>query len=230
MTKNTYKGPGGLGLFNRVYVKKGVVGYVVDTEVIPQFKKSEVTQKIKKNPVFTEAIKKPEERLKPIYFSRYFGGNLGRINFTEVISGKNLSSDTMMFGLKFSGPGFLMDEVPLDVDLLFSLAPPDYYDQQVATAPTSGFFAHSSAALRMPLMEWPNTLVFYTLGGMLTYTKFNVVINGQKFDSQEMRIGLTLGGGLAFRVSKKMVLQADIKYYIETTQYLGYLGSLVFEY
>lgn len=218
-------GAGGLGLFYRVKYAAGKLGYVVDTEVIPQFKRNTLrAQKKTKNPVYdqvTEEQQLAKQGLDPIYFSRYFGAGLGSVDFTEKFAGGKLHEQVTMYSFRVTGPDLLFEGPPMDVHVGFSLNPPDYYKKYSVAAP-SGFFIFGDISLFMPFLERPNSLLYYGLGMMMTYTKFKVKINNFDYiDSQEFRVGAVGDVGYAFRFGRWLA-RADVKYYFERTSYLGY--------
>ena len=230
ISRKKYPGSDGFGLFYKVVVSKGLKGYISDVDVVPQFTKTKFSKKVKENPAFEEMSKEPDPEQEPMLFTRYFGGQVAMVNFTEEFSGQELSSETLLFGLKMAGPGFLLEEVPLDIDLLLSMDAPSYYDDKLATAPTTGFFILSNITLKVPFVDTPNSIVYYSLGLTGSYTNFAVTIGSTTLDSQEFRIGAIGGFGAAMRFSKKYFIQVDWKYYYEKTSYMGYAASFGLQY
>ncbi|MGE0528904.1 MAG: hypothetical protein AB7P49_17705, partial [Bdellovibrionales bacterium] len=159
---------------------------------------------------------------------RFLGAAVSRVKFTEKFSGRKLSEDMWMYGLRMSGPGTLFDGPPLDFNLWFSLDKPGYYSQFADGKPT-GFLLFGDIMAQLPLVDYRNTLVTYGLGVMWTYTKYRVPVNDLHFDSQEFRLGVDLGLGVGQRIGKFMI-RLDGKYYIEKTQYPGYILSVQAEY
>jgi hypothetical protein len=234
-------GQGGLGLFHRVrYNNK--IGFMADTDIRvvenepeanstpPAGSADKTTKQNKKNR--SKAFEEEEmKRKEPLYFSRQIGAALASVNFTEKFSGRKLSSQTLMYGLRLTGPGALFDGPPLDFNLWFSLQKPGYYKDFAQEA--KGFLLFGDIMAMLPLIEWKNGLINYGLGLMWTYTNYKVTIKNKneagRFDSQEFRVGADFDLGVAFRI-KPVVLRADAKYYFEKTQYLGFVGSFQVEY
>ncbi|MCB9026841.1 MAG: hypothetical protein H6625_11020 [Bdellovibrionaceae bacterium] len=230
ISRKKYPGKDGFGLFFKVIVSKSLKGYIADVDVIPQFTKTKFTKKIKDNPEFEDYDKKPEKKKEPMLFTRYFGAQLAFVNYTELISGRKLSSKTTLYGLKMTGPGFLLEEVPLDIDILISITPPSYYDEYLTTAPATGFIFVSNLALKMPFYDAKNLIIYYSLGFTGSYTNFKIPIGSSNLDSQEVKVGVIGGLGAAMRFSEKYFFQFDTKYYYEKTQYVGYGASFGFQY
>ncbi|MCB0356026.1 MAG: hypothetical protein KDD40_03410, partial [Bdellovibrionales bacterium] len=182
------------------------------------------------NPKFEEMTKPQEEEQEPMLFTRYFGAQIAMVDYTEVFSGKDLNSQTWMFGLKLTGPGYLIEEVPLDIDLMVAIEPPKYYDESISTSPTTGFLLFSNVALKVPFIDQPNSIIYYSLGLTGSYTNFKVTVGTTTFDSQEVKIGATAGFGAAMRFKQKYFIQVDWKYFYEKTQYMGYSASFGFKY
>lgn len=234
-SKKAYVGVGGLGLFHKVQFK-GRSGFVADTDI-------RVTKKGDKDKDKDEAEsasaqksgskaweKEEEENLgkPPLYFIRYLGAAVSGINFTEKFSGKKLSDNMLMYGLRMSGPGTLFDGPPLDFNFLFSVQKPGYYKEFTSSEP-NGFMLFGDCMVQLPIYDGGNSLVTYGLGVMWTYTKYTVPVRGVSFDSQELRLGLDAGFGYGYRIGKRMI-RADAKYYHEKTQYFGATISFQQEY
>lgn len=230
ISRKKYKASDGFGLFYKIVVNKKIKGYISDVEVVPQFTKTKYSKKIKENPDFEEMTKKPEEEQEPMLFTRYFGLQLAMIDYTEKFADKTLNSQTLMYGLKLSGPGYLLEQVPLDIDVLLSMTPPAYYDERLATAPTTGFFLVSNIGLKVPFIDTPHSIIYYSLGLTGSYTNFTLTIGSTNLDVQEFKIGAVGGLGAAMRFSRKYFMQVDWKYYYEKTQYMGYNASFGFKY
>lgn len=229
-TVQRVKGIGGFGLFYKVKTTGGEVGYVADTDLITEFNPRNTKKKpVKKNPVYEE-VKEAQENphQEPVYFTRYIGGGVGYLGFTEKFSGKEFSSNVMMFNFKMSGPGTLFDGPPLDFNFSFSPSAPDYYEK-FSRGPAGGFFIFTDLLLNLPLIELNKGLVFYGVGIMTVYTQFKPVVSTTTFDSQEIRMGAAVSLGYAHRFGK-YALRWDSKYYFEKTDYFGHWLSFQLEY
>ncbi len=232
ISKKSAQGIGGLGIFFRIRTPAGKMGYIADVDVIPEFSQSKYrTDEKVTNPEFQKAKTEVADRKanRPsIYLTRYLGGHLGILSFSEKFSGQTLKDNVTMFGFRMTGPGVLFDGPPFDLNIQFSPTVPGYY-LSFASAPPSGFFFHGDFMPILPALETTNGLLYYGLGLMWTYTKFNVLVRNTTFDSQELRVGLAGGLGYGQRFND-WILRADIKYYYEKTAYPGYGLSLQRQY
>lgn len=235
-SRKIYKGIGGLGTFYRVRTQKGLQGFVSDIDLVPQFKGNSPQKSEKESSILPPGSENPQyeevediiENREPFYFTRYIGGTLGSLEFTEKFSGQELSAATTMYGLRMVGPRVLFDGPPLDFGVSFHLGGPDYY-QGFTGSPATGFFLFSDLLINLPLLELSDTLIHYGLGLMSTYTKFRVLVRDSYIDSQELRLGAAFSLGASYRY-KKYALRFDAKYYYEKTQYTGYWLSIMTEY
>ena len=228
-SKKAYVGVGGLGLFHKVQYR-GRTGFVADTDI--RVTKSREKEASSEEPSTTRSSSKAWEKEEeealgkaPLYFMRYLGGAVSGVHFTEKFSGRELSDDMLMYGLRMSGPGTLFDGPPLDFNFLVSLQKPGYYQNFSSGEPT-GFMLFGDVMVQLPLYDAGNTLITYGFGLMWTYTRYNVPVKGTSFDSQEVRVGLDAGLGYGYRLGKNMI-RVDAKYYHEKTHYFG--GTLSFQ-
>jgi hypothetical protein len=221
-SRKKYPGKEGFGLFYKVYISKSKSGYVSDVELIPQFTETKFTKREKENPEFDEVTKETEPQQEPLLFTRFMGLSLNSIQYKEAFAGGDLQSSTPFYGLKLTGPGYLFEEVPLDIDILLAPAPPDYYDRVLSTAPSSGLAIFSTLALKFPFIDLDNFHVYYSLGLLANYSRFKIQIGSNSFDSQEFKVGLLGGLGAALRFRGRFFLQGDARYYYEKTEYWGY--------
>jgi len=242
ISRKSFAGTEGLGLFHKVRVR-GKIGYIPDTDIRVQEKEKEpeIFEPERKSEPSKVKVDKPEKIKSkawdkddedpsgmPPYLTRYLGAAVARVNFTEKFSGRKLSDQLTMYGLRMTGPGTLMDGPPLDVNLWFSLDKPAYYD--VFSTGINGFLLFGDVMAMLPLVSGENWVVSYGLGLMWTFTRYRVQIRGENTDSLELRIGLNGGLGIGRKLGKAYLLRADAKYYFEKTQYMGYLISLQREY
>jgi hypothetical protein len=229
MSLKKVPGRSGLGAFHKVRFEKSKIGYIADTELIPEFQK--VGKQTKKNPVF-ENVEEMRERamkgIEPIYLTRYLGAQFGMIGYAETYAGHKLSQDMLMYGIKATGPGTLFDGPPLDASLLFSMKPGPYYDDY-ARSPPNGFIVLTDVSLLLPLFEKNSFLFYCGLGGMATYSKVSFQTVLDTVDNTSFRLGVLGQLAAAFR-HKKWVVRGDAKYYYEKHSYLGYSLSLQHEY
>ncbi len=244
VTKKPVPGTGGLGLFHRVRFKDKA-GYMADTDIRISGKEIEKEKEKEKTPENSKAANaKPEKQPKskaweeeeestgrgkdPLFFSRYLGVAASRVNFTEKFSGKRLSDQMLMYGLRMTGPGVLFDGPPLDFNFWFSMQKPSYYSKLTDTS-ASGFLLFGDVMAVLPLIEGKKTLLYFGLGLMWTYTNYKVTAKNSHFDSQEFRVGADLGLGVAQKFGRYCA-RLDTKYYYEKTAYVGFIGSFQMEY
>lgn len=236
VSKRPYAGTGGLGLFHRIRYKNKS-GYITDTDIRVLRKETEkqVSDDKKGNP--SKAFSSEEEKSAskaPVYLTRYFGAAVSMVKFTEKFSGRKLSDNMLMYGLRMSGPGTLFDGPPLDFNIWFSLQKPKYFGN-FSAGPATGFLLFGDLLAMFPLIDVNNTIVNYGLGLMWTYTRYAIPVRNAKnnqvgsFDSQEFRIGGVIDLGVGQRFGRYL-LRADAKYYYEKTGYLGYGLSFQAEY
>ncbi len=232
VSRKPYQGRGGMGLFHYVrYGKK--TGFVPDTDIRMVKKEIEKVAKTKgAKKLRSKAWEKEEEEnlgKAPLYFTRYLGGAVSMVNFTEKFSGKKLHDNMLMYGLRMTGPGTLIEDgPPLDFNFWFSLDKPGYYSKFAKGAPT-GFMMFGDVAALFPIIDGKSTLVTLSLGLMWVFTKYKVQVKDRTYDSSEFRIGLDTGLGIGQKFGKYMV-RLDGKYYYEKTQYFGTILSFQGEY
>lgn len=241
MSRKAVPGTGGLGLFHHVRYKDKA-GFMADTDIRIFEKESEpapaerhtdkpaktVTKKMHSKAFASSEDEEALRKAEPLYFSRYVGGALAMVNFTEKFSGQKLHDRMTMYGLRMTGPGVLIDGPPIDFNIWLSLQKPGYYSG-FTSEPVTGFLLFGDTMVLLPFVEWKNSLINYGPGIMWTYTNYKVKVKNSKFDSQEFRVGLDFGLGYAYRF-RPYAVRVDAKYYFEKTQYLGYLVSFQTEY
>lgn len=242
ISRRSFAGSNGLGLFHRVRVK-GKIGYIPDTDVRvgeaereQEAERAKETPKVKVDPVAADkpksmAWEKDEEENvsgAPIYLTRYLGGAVSRVRYTEKFQGHVLTDQMSMFGLRMTGPGTLFDGPPLDFNFWFSLQKPEYYN--VFSTGINGFLLFGDVMALMPLVNLDDWVVSYGIGLMWNFSKYRVQIRGENSDSIDFRIGADVGIGVGRRIGKSLLLRFDAKYYYEKTHYAGYTLSLQREY
>ncbi|MGE3386704.1 MAG: SH3 domain-containing protein [Bdellovibrionales bacterium] len=229
ISRKALPGVGGVGLFYRIKYAGNKLGFVADNEMIPEYQSP--AKQAPKNPVFNQVEDMRERALsgrEPISLTRYLGASISRVNYKEKYRGQSLSSEMLMYGLRFTGPGVLFDGPPLDLNLTFSPKAPDHY-QDLTGTPASGWMVMFDTLLSLSFLEWENMGAHVALGGMLNYTRFRVKEGFDYTDSQHFRLGAVGEVGAAYR-HKKIVVRGDIKYHYESSSYLTYLLSLQHEY
>lgn len=238
MTAKQFSGPSGLGLFHKVKTPGGKIGYVTDTDVQsmapPGGKEAKPEHDASRKDESDRRRKDEEERrrtdevddeaqkakTKPIYLTRWMGASLGMVDYTEKFSGSHLSEEDPFLGARLTGPGlFYKGMFPLDINIAFYPKPPTYL-QKFGTGSATGFLAIGDFTFILPFTETKHSLWTYGIGLMWTFSDYKVSVAGQGYDSEDLRIGLDLDVGYGYRFGKNLV-RADLKYYIEKSQYLS---------
>lgn len=238
ISRRTFAGRDGLGLFHKVRVK-GKIGYIPDTDVrltTKELEKHEEAQKEQpKSKVVNDqpksfAFEKDEEESgrAPIYLTRYLGLAAAQVRFTEKFEGRRLSDQMLMYGLRMTGPGTLFDGPPLDFNLWFSTESPEYYNR--FSSNVHGFLLFGDIMALMPMINLDDWVVNYGFGLTWNFTRYHCQIRGEDTDSLDFRIGVDVGLGAGWRFAKHWIARADAKYYIEKSLYPGYLMSVQMEY
>jgi hypothetical protein len=232
-----FMGQGGMGLFHKIKTPRGKLGYIPDTDVIlpkgtkietPKNALSRLTEKEKKDREKTVRVEKDEDLMrKSVYLTRYVGGTIGLVDYTEKFEGNKLHSATYFAGFRLTGPNILFKSPPLDFNILATPLMPKYLSDVGSGA--HGFLLMSDLAMNMPLYEELNSLIYYNLGLLLNFSDYKVDVGTGSYDSMDLRIGVDIGAGYAYRFSS-YVLRADLKYYIEKTLYFGAMISFQTEY
>lgn len=209
----TYPGAGGLGVFFKVKIGKKQYGYLVDTEVKPSGGGIFSTSGSQ-----TKPVDNPVDRV-PIYFTRYLGGGVNYINYTDKYENTTVSSFTPAVSVKASGPGWFFG-APIDLEISTSVQVAEYFRK--FSYQTDGFFLHGSLQLMAPLAEYSKALLYYAYGLTMVYESFKVEPReGMAIvDSQELRLGAKFTVGTAFQVGK-FVLKAEGNYYLEKANYIS---------
>lgn len=253
VSKKSFSGVGGMGLFHKVRVKTGKIGFIPDTDIrvtdkVREAERERTSNKSKnkerdEDPLQlhpkSKAFSDDEEEARgsggaPIYLTRYLGGAVSMVNVTEKFEGRKLADQLMFFGMRMIGPGTLFDGPPLDLNIGFSMDKPSYYNRFSGGA--SGFMLMGDVMAMFPLVNLDDWAVTYGLGVMWNFSKYRVQVkrqgtnNPENTDTLELRIGADVGVGVSRRFMKKFMLRADAKYYYEKTQYMGYMLSFHREY
>lgn len=232
----TFQGAGGIGLFFKVKTSKGVLGFVVDTDLFSEKSKRPLSPLAKGNkdmdpPAWGESQQKEDEaeEQESIYFTRYLGATIGKKVHRIKHQSKTLSSDLLFFGVRGSGPGTLFDGPPLDFNLLVSIDSPEYYKSFAQNEP-NGFVVFSDFLLQLPFWENQRHMFSYTLGLMALYSSYTVKEGGKASNSKEFRFGPELGLGYSYLIKKKYIIRLDYKYQWERFQTTSYMLSFQKEY
>ena len=169
----------------------------------------------------------------PVFLTRFLGGALAMVQYTEQYQGHKLSDNVLFYGLRMSGPNTLWLPLPLDFNIWFAMQPPAYL--KTFGGQPSGFTVFGDLALQLPAVNLDDWMVTYGVGLMYAYASYKIPVKKANtstlvtFDSAEFRLGVDFGLGVGTRI-KKVLVRADLKYYIEKSSYLGGLGSVQLEF
>ncbi|NCN42063.1 hypothetical protein GW916_12535 [bacterium] len=242
----TFPGRGGMGLFFGIRSQSGVKGYIADTDLVDVKTKKPLSPLLRdrKDPVGLPAqeksspfgVENPDNlgadgfgEEEPLYFRQFIGFTVGRKNYNQQYSGSVYKADMTFFGFRSTGPGTLFDGPPLDFNLAVSLDSPEFYSEFAQNKP-NGFLVFSDLLLQLPFWESKRQIVYYALGLMMSYSKYEVKINNQLSDSSEFRLGGELGLGYGFRLFGNGMVKLDYKYHFEKYQNRSYWLSYLVEY
>ncbi len=234
-SQRTFNGRGGIGLFFAVKTKKGLKGFIADTDLIAAETKKPMSPLMKDHaPV--DLRKEPNQpnrdmfgEKEPLYFSRFLGGSIGKKGYSVKYNGRTYSSDLLFFGIRGTGPGTLFDGPPLDFNLAVSVDSPKFYEEFAQNKP-NGYLVYSDLLLQLPAWENDNQLIYYGLGLMATYSSYRVQINNRFSDTKEFRLGAEIGLGYAHRIFKNHLIRVDYKYHFERFQNTSFWLSVMTEY
>lgn len=242
VSKKLYNGIGGLGAFYKVRLAKKRYGYITDVDLrLPNgkfrvAKSADTLDSVGSDPFGNQlsdnmaTVEEPKD-MQSIYFTRYAGLVYSSYGYTDEINNQDRSAATSFFGFKLTGPGALLGGAPMDVEVLYSTGP-SYYGELFSKA--SGFLLIFNTQLLLPFMEWPNALLYYGGGVVLTYSNFTLNNTnppvGSGFNSEEVRAGLAFSGGGAYRFMRKWVFRGEGKYFYEKKQYFGFGASLQYKW
>ena len=243
ISKKVYPGIGGLGTFYKVRLRKGVYGYITDTDIeisgtkgVLNTKKQLSRSKEDSSPNPLE-IQDSLEREEPsvnfgssVYLTRFLGLSFSSVDYSETIAGSKKSSKESLFGLKLSGPGKVMGGMPLDIELKILASAPSFYSD-FSTA--SGYMLMGHAYAMFPIvLDTQRHVLYYQFGPMLKYTAFDVKLDASSLnvDSQEISLGLGLGLGYALRFTKDWLVRFDAIYQNEAESYLEMSAALQMQY
>ena len=227
ISRRTYEGAGGLGVFYKVRVRKKVFGYIADNEIIPKNKAGAVgaapkSDKSAPNPVFDQVID-INEGVEPMYYRKYWGINVNYTAITEKFEGKTLNSFEPQLGFKMTGPGVLFDGPPVDLEINIGFQPPSYYLDKFASE-ASGYYSIGSLMLVNPLSDSKLGMMYYGFGLHYNFTAFKIKLKNDSaetlYDSQKLTAGVVFSLGYAFNLGNH-ALRLETKYHYDDQQYLG---------
>lgn len=214
------------GPFFRVKFKQGLLGYISDVDVsfdgkgkMPEAKDSKASPEKEK-----KAQRKKDE---PPWRSMAIGPAIGYVQFAEVIGQTELNTKITPLGLQFSTPFTYFDgPFNLETTFLYNAGAPSYYQQVSTTAPT-GNLLFLDSVLTFPLSTFSGVSGAVVLGAgpLLNQTTVEATIGGTQKDLRELKLGLSVVGGVAYRLDR-ILIKLEAKYFVEKASYLGFLGTI----
>lgn len=249
MSVKQYAGPSGLGLFHKVKTPGGKIGFITDTDIVPapgtKIEPPAGEKKLDRERLSDERRRKKDDdkrdededqgdeqsNRKPIIMTRYLGGTLSGVDYSEKFSGNRLHSFLPFAGVRATGPGILSKGgLPVDINIAFYPRPPTYLGQiPGASGNAAGFLTIGDINLILPFSESRHSLWSYSVGLMWTFSDYKLVVANKEYDSEDFRVGIDLGAGYAYRWGKNVV-RGDLKGYIEKEQYFGAMATYQREY
>ena len=243
VSRRPFAGLGGLGLFHKVsYNKK--TGYMADTDIKvggaaePSVAadggaaaKTPGKRKKKKKDSWNDDGSKMKE---PVFLTRFLGFSVTMADYTEIYQSHKLNASMTFYGVRWSGPGTLGLSLPLDFNLGVAFTPPSYL-KVFNGGLGKGYTVFGDIALQLPAVNLDDWMVTYGIGMVYVYTNYQIPVRKANstqvvtFPSSDFRLGVDFGLGLGTRI-KKVLVRADLKYYIERASYLGAMGSAQLEF
>lgn len=236
------------GAFYQVRIGKDRIGYVTDADIVPLavYHKAKAAaqqsnlrnrnrKKNSKNSDRTSeegkegahiADKKPKRR-RGFENQNYQGATLTMLRYREETMGLRPTDNLYLLGFKASGNDVVVEGLPTELNVAFSLAPPKYYEQATGRA-SNGFLFMMDFLMLAPSQHGPNTMTYFGFGPMFKYSRFGVTVpvNGkdESYSLEDMNIGAKFNYGISQRFGN-FALRLDGQYYWEKTQYYGFSVS-----
>ncbi len=239
-TKKARPGVEGFGLFHKVRIKKGLYGYILDTDVVGFKKRFKKKSKVKKTP-FSKKSSRSKSKLKkqtsksskasnmqkwkgyPLSFVKAVGFTAGVINYGFEFGGEDVSSNETSFGLKLSGPGWLFKSIPLDISLVAHFGGVTSLDD-VTQGGADGMFILTDLTFPFRLKHSKSWSIYGGLGLLVNYSDFSFMLNNENKTSSGANVGVV--GTLGFVLNKgDFLFKLEPKFYWDKSQFFGVLGS-----
>jgi hypothetical protein len=231
------------GIFHKIKVKKGVMGYVSTSDIKPLSKKDqkavqveEVARKKAEAKRASDAKarkesgeKNPQEpsKQKSFEYQRYWGPQIATVDFKEDTMGEKRHDNLTFFGVKFSGANVLIGgATQTDVNLMIAPSAPSYYEGATKRSAT-GFVFLANFLMETYWPQSPTWMNYFGFGPTFRYSLFDVTINDPTtnkdvgFSLEDMTAGAVFHAGMAFRIGS-MALRVEAQYYWETEAYFGF--------
>ncbi len=226
ITMKLYKGVGGFGTFYKTKLKNKKIGYITDIEVIPQYIR--VGDHLRPNKEFQEfGLRERTKHLEDIYLSRYLGVSSSWVGLTEKWGKKSFTKFVSFFGFRLTGPKFISEQFPWDLEVLINPFLPSYYkDIPLKDIQTvidhSGFHLQSSLVFNIPLSQTIFRLIYAGLGPCFFFRNIGLETSKNKsYHLKHLRLGMVLQFGLAYRLSENYLIRVEGRYYMEKVSYVA---------
>jgi len=215
------------GAFYKIRVKKGMLGYIADSDVKPLFKtdfpKVTAAKKKKKSSAPEE---EPPKKRRPFEFSRYIGAQYAQINFQEETMGGKPRENLGFFGVKMAGTDVAISGlIPTEVNFLLYPGAPGYYEKSTGHS-ASGWLFIADMLLETYFPQSRDSLIFFGFGPMMRYSKYDVELTdagtgkNSAYSLEDIALGAAFNLGMAFRLGP-VALRGEVNYYWEKQQYTG---------
>ncbi len=222
--------------FHRIRFAKDKDGFISSSEV--KITSGQAAQSVKKKPgeARSEVKKEPRKRtLKPIYVSRYQGVVFEQQNYIEDTMSNTRSDNILFFGYRLVGFNTLFTgEMSTDLAILYHSGAPAYYEK-ITGQPTSGQIINVQFTFDTIIPLAHDFMASYGFGPLVKYSHFQVSlknpagVGNDSYVLDDMNFGVLFRLGAATRIGI-FGLRADVKYYIESKQYVGVNLSTLYEF
>tara|TARA_B110001454_G_C12723278_1_gene436213 strand:- start:11523 stop:12437 length:915 start_codon:yes stop_codon:yes gene_type:complete len=235
--------------FHKIRIGKNQDGYISSSEIkivtaqyVQNRKKKGKTDPAAETDAATQvaAEKKPAKKeakktSKPIYVSRYQGLIVEQQNYIEDTMSNTRSDNIMFFGYRLVGFNTLFSgEMSTDLAVMYHSGAPAYYEK-ITGRSTSGQIINLQFTFDTIIPLAHSFMASYGFGPMIKYSHFEVSLKnpaGVGYDTyvlDDMNFGVLFRLGAATRLGV-IGLRADVKYYIESKQYVGINVSTLYEF
>lgn len=181
------------------------------------------------------AKKEKKKTTKPIYISRYQGLIVEQQNYIEDTMSSTRSDNILFFGYRLVGFNTLFSgEMSTDLAVLYHSGAPAYYEK-ITGRSTSGQILNVQFTFDTIIPLAHSFMASYGFGPMIKYSHFEVSlknpagIGNDAYVLDDMNFGVLFRLGAATRIGV-IGLRADVKYYIESKQYVGINVSTLYEF
>ncbi len=219
--------------FHRIRFAKDKEGFISSSEI-----KITTGQAAKKKSGEARAEVKKEVKkktTKPIYVSRYQGIIFEQQNYIEDTMSNTRSDNILFFGYRLVGFNTLFSgEMSTDLAILYHSGAPAYYEK-ITGQSASGQIINVQFTFDTIIPLAHDFMASYGFGPMVKYSHFQVSlknpggVGNDSYVLDDMNFGVLFRLGAATRLGI-FGLRADVKYYIESKQYVGVNLSTLYEF